>query len=156
MSFTDQSLQASCCRQVHVLVTQTLCWDCPLYTRTLLRSNVPPLEQMQKVNTEELVLFKHENSCSVTSHLGSSLVPEQSQRQHVHSESLSLLLTPGKIPCALTSSASPDFVPLFGAAQISLHSPGEEKQPAVASCRILPFANEKTGQVTTPFLSHSC
>lgn len=127
-------------------------------SRTLLRSNTPSLKQMQKMNAEEIILSKHVNSCSVTRHLGSSLVPEQSQRQHVHSQSLSILLTPGKVPHALTPSASPDFIPwlcwsphFFLCAALL-----KEKQPAVASCRILPFANEKTGQVTTPFLSHDC
>ena len=58
-------------------------------SRTLLRSNTPPLKQIQKMNAEEIILSKHVNFCSVTRHLGSSLVPEQSQRQHVHSQNLS-------------------------------------------------------------------
>lgn len=74
-------------------------------SRTLLRSSTPP------PNAEEIALSEHVNSCSVTRHLGSSLVPEQSQRQRVYSQSLSILLTPGKIPRALTHSASPDFTP---------------------------------------------
>lgn len=80
-------------------------------SRTLLRSNTPPLKQMEKMNAEEIALSEQMNSCSVTRHLGSSLAPEQSQRQHVHSQSLSILLTPGKVPCALIPSASPDFIP---------------------------------------------
>lgn len=127
-------------------------------SRTLLRSNTPPLKQMQKMNAEEIILSKHVNSCNVTRHLGSSLVPEQSQRQHVHSQSLSILLTPEKVPRALTTSTSPDFIPwLCWSPDFFLCTALlKEKQLAVASCKILSFANEKTGQVTTPFLSHNC
>lgn len=134
---------------------QELTWLLIFYcSRTLLRSNTTPLKQMQKMNAEEIILPKHVNSCSFTRHLGSSLVPEQSQRQHVHSQSLPILLTPGKVPRVLTPSASPDFIP--GPDFFPCTALLKEKQPAVASSRILPFVNEKTGQFKIPFLSHNC
>lgn len=127
-------------------------------SRTSLRSNTTPLKQMQKMNAEEIILPKHVNSCSFTRHLGSSLVPEQSQRQYVHSQSLPILLTPGKVPRVLTPSASSDFIPWLCWSPVFFPCTAllKEKQPAVASSRILPFVNEKTGQFKIPFLSHKC